>query len=126
MHLLGTYKLTTLVTEKVRVLNTLHIPGQEKAQECTAVIQSAPLFSAHFAHLKQQVFNFIVHVFMLTSEGNRNLCVLLSQEEKKSKTKFWGWQDDSAGKSTVCSSEGPKFKSQQPPVMRSDALFWCI
>jgi hypothetical protein len=31
-----------------------------------------------------------------------------------------------------CSSEGPKFKSQQPhggsqpPVMRSDALFWCI
>jgi hypothetical protein len=31
-----------------------------------------------------------------------------------------------------CSSEGPKFKSQQPhggsqpPVMRSDALFWCV
>jgi hypothetical protein len=31
-----------------------------------------------------------------------------------------------------CSSEGPKFKSQQPhggsqpPIMRSDALFWCI
>jgi hypothetical protein len=31
-----------------------------------------------------------------------------------------------------CSSEGPKFKSQQPhggsqpPVMRSDALFWCF
>jgi hypothetical protein len=31
-----------------------------------------------------------------------------------------------------CSSEGPKFKSQQPhggsqpPVMRSDDLFWCI
>jgi hypothetical protein len=31
-----------------------------------------------------------------------------------------------------CSSEDPKFKSQQPhggsqpPVMRSDALFWCI
>jgi hypothetical protein len=30
-----------------------------------------------------------------------------------------------------CSSEGPKFKSQQPhggsqpPVMRSDDLFWC-
>jgi hypothetical protein len=32
----------------------------------------------------------------------------------------------------VYSSEGPKFKSQQPhggsqpPVMRSDALFWCV
>jgi hypothetical protein len=32
----------------------------------------------------------------------------------------------------VCSSEGLKFKSQQPhggsqpPVMRSDALFWCV
>jgi hypothetical protein len=31
-----------------------------------------------------------------------------------------------------CSSEGPKFKSQQPhggsqpPVMRSDALFWSV
>jgi hypothetical protein len=31
-----------------------------------------------------------------------------------------------------CSSEGPKFKSQQPhggsqpPVMRSDTLFWCV
>ena len=31
-----------------------------------------------------------------------------------------------------CSSEGPKFKSQQPhggsqpPVMGSDALFWCV
>ena len=31
-----------------------------------------------------------------------------------------------------CSSKGPKFKSQQPhggsqpPVMRSDALFWCV
>jgi hypothetical protein len=43
-----------------------------------------------------------------------------------------GWQDGSAGKSTDCSSESPKFKSQQPhggsqpPVMRSDALFWCV
>jgi hypothetical protein len=31
-----------------------------------------------------------------------------------------------------CSSEGSKFKSQQPhggsqpPIMRSDALFWCV
>jgi hypothetical protein len=31
-----------------------------------------------------------------------------------------------------CSSEGLKFKSQQPhggsqpPIMRSDALFWCV
>jgi hypothetical protein len=43
-----------------------------------------------------------------------------------------GWQDDSAGKSTNCSSRGPEFKSQQPhggsqpSVMRSDALFWCV
>jgi hypothetical protein len=35
-------------------------------------------------------------------------------------------------KSTDCSSEAPEFKSQQlhggsqPPVMRSDALFWCV
>jgi hypothetical protein len=43
-----------------------------------------------------------------------------------------GWRDGSAGKSTDCFSKGPDFKSQQPhggsqpPVMRSDALFWCI
>jgi hypothetical protein len=48
------------------------------------------------------------------------------------KSWFGGWWDDSVGKSTDCSSEGPEFKSQQPhggsqsPVMRSDALFWCV
>jgi hypothetical protein len=40
-----------------------------------------------------------------------------------------GWRDDSAVKSTDCSSEGPEFKSQQPhsgsqsSVMRFVALF---
>ena len=39
-----------------------------------------------------------------------------------------GWRDGSAVKSTDCSSEGPRFKPQQPrggsqpSVMRSDAL----
>jgi hypothetical protein len=48
------------------------------------------------------------------------------------KNKERGWQDGSAGKSTDCSLEGPEFKSQQPhgssqpPVIRSDALFWCV
>ena len=43
-----------------------------------------------------------------------------------------GWRDDSAGKSTDCSSKGPEFKFQQlhggsqSPVMRSDALFWYV
>jgi hypothetical protein len=43
-----------------------------------------------------------------------------------------GWRDGSVDKSTDCSSEGPEFKSQQPhsgsqpPIMRSDALFWCV
>ena len=45
---------------------------------------------------------------------------------------YQGWRDGSVVKSTDCSSKGPEFKSQQPhggsqpPVMRSDALFWCI
>jgi hypothetical protein len=40
----------------------------------------------------------------------------------------WGgvWRDGSAVKSTGCSSRGPKFNSQQPSVMESDGLFWCI
>jgi hypothetical protein len=48
------------------------------------------------------------------------------------KTRWLGWRDGSAGKSTDCSSEGPEFKSQQPhggsqpSVMRSDVLFWCV
>jgi|UPI00001F79A5 hypothetical protein len=45
-----------------------------------------------------------------------------------------GCRDGSAVESTDCSSEGPEFKSMcskphggsQPPVMRSDALFWCV
>jgi hypothetical protein len=42
-----------------------------------------------------------------------------------------GWRDGLVVKSTVCSSRGPEFNSQQPydgsqpSVMRSDALFWC-
>jgi hypothetical protein len=31
-----------------------------------------------------------------------------------------------AQQSTDFSSEGPVFKSQQPPVMRPDALFCCV
>ena len=43
-----------------------------------------------------------------------------------------GWRDDSAVKSTDCSSRGPEFNSQQPhggsqqSVMGSDALLWCV
>jgi hypothetical protein len=44
-----------------------------------------------------------------------------------------GWRDGSVGKTTdYCSSKGSEFKSQQlhsgsqPPVTRSDALFWCV
>jgi hypothetical protein len=48
------------------------------------------------------------------------------------KTNTWGCQDDSVGKSTDYSSEGPEFKfhlphgGSQPPIMRSDALFWHV
>jgi hypothetical protein len=49
-----------------------------------------------------------------------------------SKKIVWGWRDGSAGKSIDCTSAGPEFKSQQPyggsqpPIMRSDALFWYV
>jgi hypothetical protein len=48
---------------------------------------------------------------------------------KKIKGGGGSWKDDSAVKSTGCSSRGPEFNSQQPhggpqpPVMGSDALF---
>jgi hypothetical protein len=58
----------------------------------------------------------------------------LSQKtnQKRLEKKRGGWRDGSAGKSTDCFSEGPEFKSQQPhggsqpPIMRSDTLFWCV
>lgn len=74
---------TTSAREKVRVLSILHTLGQEKAQQCTVVMQPAPLLSAQFAHLKQQVFSFIAHVLVLTSADNSNLCALLSHGKKK-------------------------------------------
>jgi hypothetical protein len=37
-----------------------------------------------------------------------------------------GWRDDSMVKSNDSSSKGPEFNSQQPSVMGSDALFWCV
>jgi hypothetical protein len=43
-----------------------------------------------------------------------------------------GWSDGSAVKCTDCSSKGPEFKPQQPhgdsqpPIIRSDALFWSV
>jgi hypothetical protein len=60
---------------------------------------------------------------------------LVSVPGKGPEIRTWsigGWRDGSAGKSTDYSSKGPEFKYQQPhggsqpPVMRSDALFWCI
>jgi hypothetical protein len=52
--------------------------------------------------------------------------------ERLLRLKTLGWRDGAAGKNTDCSSESPKFKSQQlhggsqPLVMRSDDPFWCI
>jgi hypothetical protein len=49
-----------------------------------------------------------------------------------SKISIWGWRDGSKVKSTDCSSEGPEFKSQQPPgdsqpsITKSDSLFWRV
>jgi hypothetical protein len=69
--------------------------------------------------LKEIIF---IYVYVLTS------CVytvLRSQRRGAGEMAQWV-------RAPNCSSEGPKFKSQQPhggsqpSVMRSDALFWCI
>jgi hypothetical protein len=43
----------------------------------------------------------------------------------KLKSEYGGWFDGSAGKSTEFKSQQPPVGSQ-PPVMRSDVLFWCV
>jgi hypothetical protein len=59
--------------------------------------------------------------------GNYNMVLELKINLKIEKA--GGWRDDSAVKSTDCSSRGPEFNSQQdyggsqPFVMESDALF---
>lgn len=48
------------------------------------------------------------------------------------KNKSEGWRSGSVGKSTDCPPMGPEFKFLQlhggspPPIMRSEALFWCV
>jgi hypothetical protein len=55
-----------------------------------------------------------------------------NKQLKKTKQKNRGWKDDSAVKSTDCSSRSPEFNSQkphggsQPSEMGSDGLFWCV
>jgi hypothetical protein len=57
------------------------------------------------------------------SESQTKLRGYMSSCLKKQKTGLVRW---------LCSSEGPEFKSQQPfdgsqpPIMRTDALFWCV
>jgi hypothetical protein len=64
-------------------------------------------------------------LFLMDSEHVQSFAVIVKGD-------VTGWRDGSAYKDTDCSSEGPEFKSQQPhggsqpPVMRPDALFWCI
>ena len=59
-----------------------------------------------------------------------SLSLMLFTLVKKAKQR--GWRDGSMVKSTDCSSKGSEFKSQQPhggsqpPVMKSDALFWSV
>jgi hypothetical protein len=66
-----------------------------------------------------------LHRETLSSKQNKT-------NKQKKKVGAEAWWDGSTGKSTDCSSKGPEFKSQQLhggsllPVMRSDALFWCI
>ena len=54
------------------------------------------------------------------------------QKNKTTKKVHSGWRDGSAVKSTDCSFRGLEFNSQQPhggsqpPIMRSDVLFWGV
>jgi hypothetical protein len=60
-------------------------------------------------------------------EKEKESNIYLSLENKSGAGEMAQWV-----RAPDCSSEGPKFKSQQPhggsqpPIMRSDALFWCI
>jgi hypothetical protein len=57
---------------------------------------------------------------------------LIKDFDEAFKNEVRGWRDGSAVKSTDCSSEDPKFNSQQPhggsqpSLMVSDALFWSV
>jgi hypothetical protein len=70
----------------------------------------------------------------LKDSGEKAECKSLFQFTRDYSLKMihLGWRDGSKVKSTDCSPEGPEFKSQkphggsQPPMMRSDALFWSV
>jgi hypothetical protein len=68
--------------------------------------------------------NVAFSVYATCTEAILGHCYLIDS----SSMEHLGWRDDSVGKSTDCSSEGPQFKSQQTyggshlTIMRSDAL----
>jgi hypothetical protein len=64
------------------------------------------------------------------NDYNRNRFFLATVFNKR--VNFWAGEMAQWVRAPDCSSKGPKFKSQQPhggsqpPVMRSDALFWSV
>ena len=78
----------------------------------------------------QKDMDVCTHGLMNNNHKVQDICMtFLCSEEAKQEGSLRGWIDGSAGKS---SCEGPEFISQhrhggsQPPVMRFDALFWCV
>jgi hypothetical protein len=69
-------------------------------------------------------------LYELVSLGYSEILSLIKHISKKSR--LWDWRDGSVVKSADRSCRGPEFNSQQPhggsqpPVMGSDALFWCV
>jgi hypothetical protein len=92
----------------------------------------------HWLLFQRSCVQFPATTWWLTTIYNGIWCPLLAcgyicrQNTVHKKQALGGWRDGSEVKNTDCSSKGPEFKSQQPhddsqpPVMRSDALFWHI
>ena len=101
----------------------LHNPRLKPSEWCVSINRIKVTFHRHKPISQPHLDNISL---WLSPQVNLD-CVKLTI-----KTHQQGWWDGSTGKSTDCSSEGHKVKSQQPygglqpPVTRSDALFWCV
>ena len=81
----------------------------------------------------QKEMHVCTHLQMNNNHNVQDIhAAFLGPEETKQEGRLRGLIDDPAAKSSDFSCEGPEFTSQQahggspPPIMRSDALLWCV
>ena len=101
---------------------------------CILLNSEISYFTYFFLHIMNVLKIFLINLHHFFSCGFWSYYILNLRRWYKSiiEESLGSWWDGSVGKSTDFFSKGTEFKSQQPhggsqpPIVRSDALFWCV